>query len=357
MYQITRVGVDLAKNVLQVHAVNAAGAKVVNKALKREQFVLWCVEQLPAGCQIAIEATSGAHHWGRRLQALGFQVQLLAPHLVSPYRLAGKHGKNDANDAAAVCEAASRPTMRFVPIKSVEQQAQLAVHHCRQLLKQERTAQINQIRAVLTEFGLVVPTKPDNLRAQLHDLIEDASNEMTGLVRIMLQRSYLHWVAIDEQLSWCDEQITLHIAQDARARKAQSLYGVGPVTASAIIAAVVDFKQFKNGSQFGAWLGLTPKQHSSGGQSHLGTITKHGNTYLRGLLVQGAKSAVQHAPRRTDNLSKWIVQLKDRVGWQKTVVALANKNARILWAVMTKDIDYDPNFKSMKPNASLAVTI
>jgi transposase len=292
---------------------------VANKALKREQFVLWCVEQLPAGCPIAIEATSGAHHWGGRLQALGFQVQLLAPYLVSPYRLAGKHGKNDENDAAAVCKAASRSTMRFVPIKSVEQQAQLAVHHCRQLLKQERTAQINQIRAVLTEFGLVVLTKPDNLRAQLHDLIEDASNEMTGLVRVMLQRSYLHWVAIDEQLSWCDEQITLHIAQNARARKAQSLYGVGPVTASAIIAAVVDFKQFKNGSQFGAWLGLTPKQHSSGGQSHLGTITKHGNTYLRVLLVQGAKSAVQHAPRRTDNLSKWIVQLKDRVGWQKTV--------------------------------------
>ncbi len=158
-------------------------------------------------------------------------------------------------------------------------------------------------------------------------------------------------------MSWCDEQIALHIAQDEKARKAQTLYGVGPVTASAIIAAVVDFKQFKNGAQFGAWLGLTPKQHSSGGQANLGTITKHGNTYLRGLLVQGAKSAVQHAPRRDDSLSRWIVQLKDRVGWQKTVVALANKNARILWAVMTKDIDYDPNFKSTKPQPTIALGV
>lgn len=193
----------------------------------------------------------------------------------------------------------------------------MAVHHARQFLTEQRTAQINQIRGALTEFGLVVPTNPDNLRAALHDLIEDASNEMNGLARILLQRGYQHWIAIDEQLRWCDEQIGSHIANDSKARKAQTLYGVGPLTASAMIASVVDFKQFKNGAQFGAWLGLTPKQHSSGGLTNLGSITKHGNTYLRMLLVQGAKSAVQHAPKRTDSLSKWIVQLKDRVGWQK----------------------------------------
>jgi transposase len=349
MYKITRVGVDLAKNVLQVHAVDHAGATVVNKPLKRDEFLAWCSQNMPSGCKIAIESTSGAHHWGRRLRAMGFAVQLISPHLVAPYRLAGKHGKNDANDAAAVCEASSRPTMRFVPIKSVEQQAVLAVHHGRELLKEQRTAHINQIRAVLTEFGLVVPISPDKLRAQLHDLLEDGSNEMNGLARILLQRAYQHWVSIEEQMSWCDQQIQAHLANDEKARKVQSLYGVGPIGASAVSASVVDFHQFKNGAQLGAWMGLTPKQHSSGGKTNLGTITKHGNTYLRTLLIQGAKSAVHNAHRRDDTLSKWIVQLKERVGWQKAVVALANKNARIVWAIMTKNVDYDPYYKSHKP--------
>ena len=350
MYKITRVGVDLAKSVLQVHAVDHSDSKVLNKPLKRDQFLPWCAQSLPPGCQIVLESTSGAHHWGRRLRAMGFAAQLIAPHLAAPYRQAGKHGKNDANDAAAVCEAAGRPKMRFVPIKSVEQQAVLAVHHYRQQLMHERTAYINQIRAALTEFGIVVPTNPDNLRAQLHDLLEDGSNEMNGLARLLLQRTYNHWIAIEEQVKWCDQQIQTHIAQDDKARKAQTLFGVGPLGASAVSASVADFTQFKNGPQFGAWLGLTPKQHSSGGKAHLGSISKHGNTYLRTLLIQGAKSAVHNAHRRTDALSKWIVQLKDRVGWQKAVVALANKNARILWAIMTKNIDYDPSFKSTKPN-------
>jgi transposase len=324
MYKITRVGVDLAKNVLQVHAVDQAGATVVNKPLKRDQFLAWCSQNMPSGCLIAIESTSGAHHWGRRLRAMGFAVRLISPHLVAPYRLAGKHGKNDANDAAAVCEAAARPTMRFVPIKSVAQQVVLAIHHGRELLKEQRTAHINQIRAVLTEFGLVVPISPDKLRAQLHDLLEDGSNEMNGLVRLLLQRAYQHWVGIEEQMSWCDQQIQAHLANDEKARKVQSLYGVGPIGASAVSASVVDFHQFKSG-----------------------------NTYLRTLLIQGAKSAVHNAHRRDDTLSKWIVQLKERVGWQKAVVALADKNARIVWAIMTKNVDYDPNYKSQKPSKSI----
>jgi transposase len=173
MHKITRVGVDLAKNTIQVHAVDASGIKVSNKALKRDQFLSWCTQQLPAGCLIAIEGTSGAHHWGRQLRQLGFNVRLIAAHLASPFRMAGKHGKNDANDAAAVCEAAARPEMRFIPIKSTDQQAKLAIHSFRELLKKDRTAAINQIRATLTEFGIVIPKDPDSLRVQFHDLIED----------------------------------------------------------------------------------------------------------------------------------------------------------------------------------------
>jgi transposase len=351
MHKITRVGVDLAKNTIQVHAVDAAGIKVTNKALKRDQFLSWCTQQLPPGCLIAIEGTSGAHYWGRQLRQLGFDARLIAAHLASPYRMAGKHGKNDANDAAAICEAAARPEMRFIPIKSTDQQAKLAIHSFRELLKKDRTAAINQIRATLTEFGIVIPKDPDSLRVQFHDLIEDGSNEMTGITRILLQETYFHWIAIEEKMAWCEQQIGIHIAQDEKAQKAKTVPGIGPITASATVATVVDFHQFKNGAQFGAWIGLTPKQFSTGGMPRLGPISKHGNAYLRSLLIQGAKSVVFSAHLRTDSLSKWVLQLKIRVGWQKAAVALANKNARILWAIMTKGIDYDPNYKSQKPGA------
>jgi transposase len=351
MHKITRVGVDLAKNTIQVHAVDASGIKVTNKALKRDQFLSWYTQQLPPGCLIAIEGTSGAHHWGRQLRQLGFNVRLIAAHLASPFRMAGKHGKNDANDAAAVCTASVIPDMRFIPIKSTDQQAKLAIHSFRELLKKDRTAAINQIRAALTEFGVVVPKDPDSLRVQLHDLIEDGANEMTGIARILLQQTYFHWIAIEEKMAWCEQQIGIHIAQDEKAQKAKTVPGIGPITASATIATVVDFHQFKNGAQFGAWVGLTPKQFSTGGMPRLGPISKHGNAYLRSLLIQGAKSVVFSAHLRTDSLSKWVLQLKIRVGWQKAAVALANKNARILWAIMTKGIDYDPNYKSQKPGA------
>jgi transposase len=351
MHKITRVGVDLAKNVIQVHAVDASGNKVTNKAIKRDQFISWCTQQLPSGCTIILEGTSGAHHWGRQLRQLGFDVRLIAAHLASPFRMAGKHGKNDANDAAAVCEAAVRPQMRFIPIKSTDQQAKLAIHSFRELLKKDRTAHINQIRATLTEFGIAIPKDPDSLRSQLHDVIEDGANEMTAIARMLLQQAYFHWIAIEEKMAWCEKQINLHLAQDDKARKAASVLGIGPIGASATIATVVDFKQFKNGAQLGAWIGLTPKQDSSGGKAKLGSISKHGNAYLRSLLIQGAKSVVFTAHRRTDSLSKWVLQLKLRVGWQKAAVALANKNARILWAIMTKDIDYDPNYKSQKPDS------
>jgi len=276
MSEITRVGVDLAKSVIQVHAVDGSGTLVTNRQLGRDKFLSWCA-QLPAGCTVAMEGCGGAHHWARKLTALGLNAKVIAAHLVAPYRLQGKRGKNDANDAAAVCEAASRPNMRFVPVKTTVQQGLLCVHRLREGLKEERTACINRIRGMLTEFGLVVSKSPDKLREKLSEMLEDAGNDLSGVARLVIDEAYGHWKEIEERIKWCDLRIHAHVKNDAQAKAAKDLTGVGPVTASAVVATVGDFKQFKNGAQFGAWLGLTPRQNSSGGKNSLGRITKRGD--------------------------------------------------------------------------------
>lgn len=348
---IVRVGVDLAKRVIQVHAVGASGRVVATRALPRDKFIAWCA-QLPPGCIVAMETCSGAHHWARRLRAMGLEPRLIAGHFVAAYRMEGRRGKNDANDAAAVCEAAGRPQMRFVPVKTVEQQAILAVHRLREGYKEERTACINRIRGLLAEFGLVFVQSPEVLREQLADVIEDARNEMPHLARMALQRAHLQWLELECHIAWCDERIAAHVQADEQARAAAQLMGIGPVTASALAASVGDFRQFKTGAQFGAWLGLVPSQNSSGGKTSLGRITKRGDDYLRTLLIQGAKSVVMTAHKRRDRISQWLVQLTARVGWQKAVVAMANKNARILWVVLSKGRRFDPDHVSVKPEGS-----
>ena len=349
--QAARVGVDLAKLVIQVHAVDAAGRVVTSRALRRDKFIEWCVS-LPAGCIVAMEASSSAHHWARKLIALGLDARIISAQLVSPYRSEGATGKNDANDAAAICEAASRPTMRFIPVKSIEQQSMLCVHRLREGLKEDRTACINRIRGLLAEFGLVFPQGACELQGVLSEVLEDAGNELGTLARLTLQRAQSQWRELDAHLAWCDERIAAHARNNDAVKAATTLLGVGPVTASAVVATVGDFRQFKNGAQFGAWIGLTPRQHSSGGKAHLGGITKRGDTYLRTLLIQGAKSAVMTAHRRSDKISQWALALRERSGWQKAVVALANKNARILWAVMTRGEAFDANHLSVKPQAA-----
>ena len=348
MSEITRVGVDLAKGVIQVHAVDVSGKVVAKHAWSRDKFIIWC-NQLPQGCLIAMEASSGAHHWARKLVALGLDARIIAAHLVSPYRLQGKGGKNDANDAAAICEAASRPQMHFVPIKSLEQQSALTVHRLREGFKQERTACINRIRGLLGEFGLVYAKGCKDLREVLSETIEDAANEMLHTARVAIQQAQSHWAQLDAHIQWCDERIASHRKQDVQVRQAEQLMGVGPITASAVVATVGDFKQFKDGAQFGAWLGLTPKQNSSGGKNKLGSITKHGDMYLRTLLIQGAKAAVFTAHRRDDPISKWAHRLREKSGWQIAAVALANKNARILWAMFARGRSFDAHHVSVKP--------
>ena len=349
--QAVRVGVDLAKHVIQVHAVDAGGRVVTSRALARDKFIEWCV-RLPAGCVVAMEASSSAHHWARKLIALGLDARIISAQLVSPYRSQGLTGKNDANDAAAICEAASRPAMHFIPVKSIEQQSMLCVHRLREGIKEDRTACINRIRGLLAEFGLVFPQGSRELQGVLSDVLEDAGNELGTLARLTLQRAQSQWHELDAHLAWCDERIAAHAKDNAAVKAAATLLGIGPVTASAVVATVGDFRQFRNGAQFGAWIGLTPRQHSSGGKNNLGGITKRGDTYLRTLLIQGAKSAVMTAHRRQDRISQWAVALRERSGWQKAVVALANKNARILWAVMTKGEAFDANHLSIKPTAA-----
>jgi transposase len=345
--EAARVGVDLSKRVIQVHAVDASGRVLVNRPLARDRFVAWCA-QLPPGCLVVMEVSSSAHHWARKLKAMGLDARIVSAHLAAPYRAEGAVGKNDANDAA-ICEAASRPHMRFVPVKSVEQQSMLCVHRLREGAKADRTGCINRIRGLLLEFGVAVPTGVRALASTLDDILEDASNELNGLARLALRRAQAHWRELDAHLAWCDERLGAHERDNDEVKRAGQLMGVGPVTASAAVATVGDFKQFDSGAQFGAWLGLTPKQRSSGGKSHLGTITKRGDPYLRTLLIQGAKSVVNTAHTRSDPISRWALALKERSGWQKAVVALANKNARILWAVMTRGEPFDARHVSVKP--------
>jgi transposase len=264
---IARVGVDLSKRVYQVHAVDRAGRVVLAKAMAPQRFFEWCA-QLPAGCVVAMEACGGAHYVARRLGLLGVDARLVAGQFATPYRMAGKSGKNDANDAAAICEAASRPHMRFVPVKSAQQQGQLAVHRLREGFKQERTAVINRIRGLLAEFGVVFTQGPDALRGVLADALEDAGNELPGVARLALARAHAHWIEIDDHIAWCDERIAEHVRADDRARKAATLLGVGPVTASAIAASVGDIGQFANARQFGALAGAgaEPELHRWQGQ-------------------------------------------------------------------------------------------
>lgn len=349
---VARVGVDIAKKVIYLHAVDGSGQRVFARSVKREQFLPWCQQQLPAGSVVAMEACSSAHHWARQLMAMGFVVKLMAPHLVTPYRMEGKGGKSDATDAPAICEAASRPNMCFVPIKTPKQQGVMALHCIREGFKARRTARVNRTRGVLAEFGLVYYGKsPQVLRDVLTDVLEDASNGIDGKARLALQQAYEHWQGLDERMKWCDQQISAHVRSSDAARRAHRITGIGELGASAMTASVADFRQFKTARQFGAWLGLVPRQNSTGGKVGLGRITKRGNDYLRTLLLQGAKSAVMSVDKRDDPTSRWLKALKERVGWQKACVAMANKNARILWAVMTRGQGFDAQHVSAKPLA------
>lgn len=335
MKKITRIGLDLAKNVFQVHGVDKDDHIVVRKTLRRSQ-VLKYFAQCPA-CLIGMEACSGAHYWARELQALGHTVRLMAPQFVKPYR---KNNKTDANDAEAICEAVSRRSMRFVPMKSVEQQAVLTVHRARQLLVQERTSLSNQVRGLLLEYGITIPLGITQVRRELPRILEDAENGLPDLSRSVFAERYQRLIELDRQVRHYEREIKQLAKQSEAAQRVMKLEGVGPITATAVVASVGDASVFKNGRQFAAWLGLTPRQNSSGGKCRLGSITKRGDVYLRTLLIHGTRSVLLHTPGRDDRKSRWVESLRKRSHSNVAAVALAAKQARIIWAMLAREEDY-----------------
>jgi transposase len=326
---IVYVGIDLAKNVFAVHGVDESGKpQLVRPAVPRARLHE-LIASLPP-CVVAMEACSGAHHWARLFAGHGHSVRLIAPKFVSPYRMSGARGKTDAADAAAICEAVQRPNMRFVPIKSEQQQSQLMVHRARQGFVQARTACINRIRGLLAEFGHVLPLKADTVRRQAAGLLEDLPGWANTVIGDLL--SELH--RLDERIATYDRHIAQIAREDVRATQLMRLNGVGAITATAGVAMIGNGHEFDCGRQFAAWLGLTPGQYSSGGTTRLGRITKAGDGYLRSLLILGARSVLALAKGRSDPISRWALALQQRRGYWKAVVAVAAKNARLAWALL-----------------------
>lgn len=341
--KISRVGVDLAKNIFQLQGVNRSGKPTWKRQLKRDRWISELCKSVKPGCEIGMEACAGAHHWARLLLAKGYAVKLIPPQFVTPYV---KSNKNDAIDADAICEAMSRPNMRYVKVKSVEQQDIQAVHRVRSELKDQRTAKANQIRGLVAEYGLVAPKELGALRRAVPHWLEDAENGLTSRFRTLLHGLWEDLLGLDQRMKDLDKDIDSIAKSDPTAHRLQQLRGVGPLIATALIATVGNADQFDKGRQMAASLGLTPKQHSSGGKDRLLGISKRGDTYLRCLLIHGARSVMVHAKHRDDRLSRWVMELAKRRHPNVAAVALANKTARMAWAMIRKGVDYDPEFRA-----------
>ncbi len=332
---ITTIGLDIAKNVFQVHGVERNGKAVVRKKLSRRK-VLEFFANLPA-CLIGIEACPGAHYWGRELIKLGHSVKLMPAQYVKAYL---KGNKNDGNDAEAICEAVSRPGMRFVAMNTEAQQDLQMLHRIRHRLVGERTALINQIRGLLGEYGIVFAQGPGQVRRGLVRILGDNEAGLSGFALELLSDLHQQLREVDERIAGYDARVQRACAADEQSRKLDALPGLGALTATAMVAAVGDARQFANGRSMAANLGLTPREHSSGGKQRLLGISKRGNTYLRTLLIHGARTVLRHATGKPDRLSRWVLAIQARRGANVAAVALANKLARIAWAVLARDRRY-----------------
>jgi transposase len=329
MGEVSTIGLDIAKSVFQVHGVDIAGAVVIRKRVSRAKVLEYFGELAP--CLVGIEACPSAHHWGRELQGLGHTVRLIPPSYVKAYL---KRGKNDANDAAAICEAVTRPSMRFVPIKTKEQQTALMLHRARQLLVRQRTMLSNALRGHLAELG-IVSAKGHNGTAELLRIIADsADGRISPAVRGILDVLARQYSAIGIEIVSIDKSImALHRACESSRRLAE-IPGIGPIGATALVAEIGDWKTFSSGRSLAAWIGLVPKQHTTGGKDRLGSITKQGNRYLRWLLVVGAMAVIRYARKHGTQKRPWLGRLLERRPTKVAAVALANKMARMAWAIM-----------------------
>ena len=337
--KLTTIGIDLAKNVFQVHGVDERGKAILKKQLKREQMPAFFANLAP--CLIGMEACGSAHFWANKLQAMGHTVKLMAPQFVKPYV---KTNKNDAADAEAICEAVSRPNMRFVPIKHAEQQAVLALHRARQGFVKARTAQANQIRGLLAEYGIIIPQGIAHISKRLPEILEDGENGLPGVFRHLIARLGDHLKELDRKAQELELQIQVWHRENAASRKLAQIPGIGPITASALVASIGNARNFENGRQLAAWLGLVPRQNSSGGKQTLLGISKRGDTYLRTLLIHGARAVIRVAERKADHAGSWLAGVMGRRNKNVAAVALANKNARIVWALLAQDRDYKADY-------------
>jgi transposase len=336
----TTIGIDLAKHVFQLHGVDGHGRVVLRKQVRRSQMMEFFANTPP--CLIGMEACGSAHHWARKLLAVGHTVRLIAPQFVKPYV---KSNKNDAADAEAICEAVARPNMRFVPIKNLEQQAVLSLHRARQGFVKARTAQANQIRGLLAEFGLIIPQGIAHIASRVPELLEDASNELPNAFRLLVSRLTEHLKALGEQIGEIEQQITQWHRNSEHSRKLAAIPGIGLISASALAATLGDAKNFANGRELAAWLGLVPRQNSSGGKNVLLGISKRGDSYLRTLLIHGARSVI-YAAKRSSEKGGWLHKLIERRNKNVAAVALANKNARVVWALLAHDRRFQFDYES-----------
>ncbi|MDN5925154.1 MAG: IS110 family transposase, partial [Xanthomonadales bacterium] len=337
------IGVDLAKDTFSGCTVDGAGRVLRRQEFKRDAFAAW-LAQRPAGTVVAMEACSGAHHWARRCLEYGLVPRLMAAQFVRPFRK-NPLAKNDSNDAEAIATAARQGNMRFVPVKDIDQQARLCWHRVREGYKVEGRAIANRLRGLLAEFGVVVTKGDGALRRTLADL--DAYSELPAEFKELLRGLTEHWARVRAAFNACDVRIEAHARRDARCTRIREPVGIGPLTADAMVASVGNAREFKNGRQLAAWIGLVPSQHSSGGHRRLGSISCRGDAYLRTLLIQGARSSYERAKRVSVEKSTpeqvWIRSLTCRMPFGKVVVAIANKHARQIWVMLAHDLDYDPH--------------
>jgi transposase len=344
--KITTIGIDLAKSLFQVHGVDERGKAVLRKQLKRKDVLSFFANLEP--CLIGMEACGSAQYWARKLTALGHTVRLMAPQFVKPYV---KTNKSDRNDAEAICEAVGRENMRFVPVKTAEQQAVLALHRARQGFVKARTAQANQIRGLLAEFGIVIAKGIGHITKRLPEILEDGENGLPGMMRELIERLGENLKQMDKQVGDLELQIKLWHRQNEQSRKLEAIAGIGPITASALVATVGDAKSFKNARQVPAWLGMVPRHEGTGGKVALGRISKRGDVYLRTMLIHGARSVIAQIERKPEQADGWLKKLLARRNKNIAAVALAARNARIAWALLAHEHNYQRDYVATRPAA------
>jgi len=339
MSLIKAVGIDLAKLVFSIHGVDAHDKCKLRKTIKRNKLLAE-IAKLPP-CIIAMEACSGAHFWAREFTKLGHDVRIMASKFVIPYR---QNEKNDANDAEAICEASTRPKTRFVSIKSEEQQAVLCLHRIRQGAIKDRTARINRLRGLLAEFGIIIPKGRYPLQNAMSSIFEDAENNLPFLARELLNDLWSSIKALNEEILKYDRKLCALANQMKDAKRLMSIPGIGEITATAVVATVNDAKHFETSRSFAAWIGLVPRQYSTGGVVRLGRISKRGEKHIRTSLIHGARAVIANCKNKTDRTSLWVKDLIERRGFKRATVALAAKNARLIWALLHSEKEYQVNY-------------